>query len=83
MIGNRKRKIRDLLKAALRYRRGVPDAVIEEYLNQAAPGKQKVRVGDSPDSIVFEKNQRAYHIEDGRLWAPYELGKWYTDHDWR
>ena len=82
VIGNRKKKILELLKVALGHRRGVPDGVIEEYMDLASPERQKVRVGDSPDSIVFEKNQCVYHIEDGRLWAPYETGKWYTDEKW-
>ena len=35
-----------------------------------------VRAGES---IMFDDHQRIYHIEDGRLWAPYEEGTWYSD----
>lgn len=34
-----------------------------------------VRAGES---IRFEEYQRILHIEDGRLWAPYEAGTWYS-----
>ena len=82
VIGARKTKILKIIEMALRYRQGVPDTVIRDCLNEGATGTRQVRVGDSPDSIRFERKQRVYHIEDGRLWAPFEKGRWYTDPEW-
>ena len=82
VIGVRKTRILKVIEMALQYRHGVPNAVIEEYLGGESSGTRQVRVGDSPDSIRFERNQRVYHIEDGRLWAPFEMGRWYTDPKW-
>ena len=82
VVGSNYGKILEILKSALQYRLGVPNAVIKEHLDHTAPGKRKIRVRNSPDSIAFKKIQRAYHIEDGRLWAPYEMGRWYTNDEW-
>ncbi len=82
VIGAKKKKILNVIKTALKYRRGVPDAVIQDCLSEESSETRKVRVGDSPDSIRFERNQQVYHIEDGRLWAPFEMGRWYTNQEW-
>ena len=82
VIGARKTTILKIIEAALQKRQGVPDAVIKDCLDEGATGTRQIRVGDSPDSIRFGENQRVYHIEDGRLWAPFEKGRWYTDPEW-
>ncbi|MCY3875472.1 MAG: hypothetical protein OXF88_14420 [Rhodobacteraceae bacterium] len=82
VIGAKKTKILKIIERALRYRHGVPDAVIKDYVEDGDPGTREVRVGDSPDSISFERSQCVYHIEDGRLWARFEKGRWYTDPEW-
>ena len=82
VIGTKKTKILKIIEMALLYRHGVPGAVIRDYLDEGSSGTRKVRVGSSPDSIRFKKNQHAYHIEDGRLWAPFEMGRWYTNPEW-
>ena len=82
VIGAGKTKILKIIEMALQYRHGVPDAVIQDCLEMGGAGTRQVRVGDSPDSIRFERNQRVYHIEDGYLWAPFEMGRWHTDPEW-
>ena len=82
VIGAKKTKILKIIERALQYRQGVPDAVIKDYLDEGATGTRKIRIGDSPDSIRFKRNQHVYHVEDGRLWAPFDMGRWYTNHEW-
>lgn len=82
VIGARKTKILKVIETALQYRQGVPEAVVKEYMEDESAGTRKVRVGDSPDSIRFKNNQHVYHIEDGRLWAPFDMGRWYTNREW-
>ncbi len=56
VVGSNDGKILEILKSALQYRHGVPDAVIKEHLGHTATGKKRVRVRNSPDSIAFKKN---------------------------
>ncbi len=82
VVGAKKKAILKIIKTAVQYRRGVPDAVIQDYLSEGSTETRKVRIGDSPDSIGYGRNRHVYHIEDGQLWAPFEMGRWYTDPEW-
>ena len=62
---------------------GVPPDLISSFTVNAEKRPQ-IHCGQSPDYIAFNSiGKPSFHIEDGRLWSPYEQNVWYTHSDWR
>ena len=77
-----KSEVLDVVRDALAHQRGVPESEVEANLKDQTQRGQ-VYCDHSPDYIQFKPGQRYRHIEDGRVWAPYEPFSWYTDKQWR
>ena len=73
----------DTLKLALWVTAGVPSEVVRG--NTVDPEKTgQIQCDFSPDFIDFRGHgPPSVHIEDGKVWRPYEQNVWYTDPDWQ
>ena len=83
VVGRQKSQVVDTVKNAFVHRLNVPDEVVAQQLKDASKMNQVFcRISES---IVFETDP-SWHVEDGRVWAPYEGDEggwvWYTDSQW-
>ena len=77
VVGNL--NILEKISRALVYQKYVPMEVIKQQLKDESKRGQ-IYCGQRPDS-TFETDP-SWHIEEGRVWAPYEERVWYTDSRW-
>lgn len=75
-------EVLETIQLVLVNRIGVPTDLVENAVNPEK--RSQIHCGPSPDYIAFNRmGQPSFHIEDGRVWAPYEQNVWYTRSDWR
>lgn len=62
---------------------GVPDDVVQANVVDMAKRPQ-IQCALSPDFIDFGRmGKPSFHVEDGKVWCPYEQDVWYTHTHWQ
>lgn len=83
VVGRDKANIRDAISNALTAQAGVPEEIVEARLRDRTKLKQ-VSCRNPSDYIPLRqfRSTPAWHIEDGRCWAPADNVLWFTRESW-
>jgi len=83
VVGRAREDVLETISFALRGGVDVPQNVTR-LLAVDVDKRSQIHCESSPDFIEFNRSgQPSFHIEDGRVWCPYEQNVWYTNAKWQ